>query len=370
MKNNKNISLSDKKLVNDLNVLLTNLKEKDLYSYKHNNINNIKLTSPKNLFLNKKADKIFKTQRNNLLNSNLQSLNLSIENKESNREKNLNEENNTINTNNNNKEKIVDENYLCNSCKKETISEYCLICNEFKCNSCIELCKIDGHEHIEIILSKINKKNEQIFQNDKELQIYDIKKFRDDFLLLINDILNIYNQIMNILENIYKENPIKKELDKFENDSNKIKIEINDIIKKANTFLKNDNQISKPKYKMMNIQYFFNSLNTKQKVYNTLTNKMQIYSLNSIINSNMKKCFNDIENSIKAFSNKNNPFELKDEAKLEYEKIINKFKTKKDKRRSYKKRNTISIKSANRLNLKKYSTEKNEDSYEDDYLDI
>ena len=175
---------------------------------------------------------------------------------------------------------------------------------------------------------------------------------------------------MNILENIYKENPIKKELDKFENDSNKIKIEINDIIKTANTFLKNDNQISKPKYKMMNIQYFFNSLNTKQKVYNTLTNKMQIYSLNSIINSNMKKCFNDIENSIKAFSNKNNPFELKDEAKLEYEKIINKFKTKKDKRRSYKKRNTISIKSANRLNLKKYSTEKNEDSYEDDYLDI
>ena len=386
MKNNKNISLSDKKLVNDLNVLLTNLKEKDLYSYKHNNINNIKLTSPKNLFLNKKADKIFKTQRNNLLNSNLQSLNLSIENKESNREKNLNEENNTIKTNNNNKEKIVDENYLCNSCKKETISEYCLICNEFKCNSCIELCKIDGHEHIEIkldndcfniinsygllILSKINEKNEQIFQNDKELQIYDIKKFRDDFLLLINDILNIYNQIMNILENIYKENPIKKELDKFENDSNKIKIEINDIIKKANTYLKNDNQISKPKYKMMNIQYFFNSLNTKQKVYNTLTNKMQIYSLNSIINSNMKKCFNDIENSIKAFSNKNNPFELKDEAKLEYEKIINKFKTKKDKRRSYKKRNTISIKSANRLNLKKYSTEKNEDSYEDDYLDI
>ena len=389
----RNNSLSNKKLVNDLNVLLSNLKEKNLNSYKHNNIinnNKIKLTSPKNLFLNKRTDKISKTQRNNLLNSNIKSLNLSIEDKESNPEKNLNEEINI----NNNKEKInsenkktLDENYICNSCKNETISEYCLKCNEFKCNSCIELCKIDEHEHIQIkldndcfniinsygllILSKINKKNEQILDNDKELQIYDIKKFRDDFILLINDVLSIYNEIMNILENIYKENPIKKELNKFENESNKIKIEINDIIKKANIYLKNDNKISKPKYKMMNIQYFFNSLNTKQKAYNTLTQKMQVYSVNSAINSNMKKCFKEVENLIKTFTNKKNPFELKDEAKLEYEKLITKLnKNKKDKRRMYKKRNTISMNPASLLKLKKFSTDKNEDLYEDSYLDI
>ena len=383
----KNSSLSDKKLVNDINILLSNMKEKGLFSYKQNN-NNIKLASPKNLFLNKRADKIFKTQKKNLLNSNLKLLNLSTENKESNQENNLN--NNT----NNNKEKInsenkktIDENYLCNSCKNEMISEYCLKCNEFKCNSCIELCKVDEHEHIEIkldndcfnivnsygllILSKINKKNEQILENDKELQIYDIKKFRDDFILLINDVLCIYNQIMSILENIYKENPIKKELNKFENESNKIKIEINDIIKKANVYLKNDNQISKPKYKMMNIQYFFDSLNTKQNSYNTLTNKLQVYFLDSTINSNMKKCFNEIEDLMKAFTNKTNPFKLKDEDKIEYEKLISNFnKNKKDKRRMYKKRNSMSVKTDRRLNLKKFSTEKNEDIDEDEYLDV
>ena len=47
-----------------------------------------------------------------------------------------------------------------------------------------------------------------------------------------------------------------------------------------------------------------------------------------------------------------------------------KKKNKNDKRRIYKKRNTISMKSGKLLNLKKFSIEKNEDLYEDSYLDI
>ena len=379
----KNSCLSDKKLVNDLNVLLSNLKEKNMNSYKYNN--NIKLNSPKNLFLNKRADKISNTQKNNnILNSNLKSLNLSIDDKEPNVVKNFNDESNN---NKDKNEKIIDENYICNSCKHETISEYCLKCNEFKCNSCIELCKMDEHEHIkikldndcfniinsygELIMSNINKTNEEILENDKEIQIYDIKKFRDDFILLINDILSIYNEIINILENIYKEKPIKKELKKFETESNKIKIEINDILKKANIYLKNDNHISKPKYKMMNMQYFFGSLNTKQKAYNSLTQNMKVYSLNSTINSNIQKCFKEIENLMKSITDKKKAFELKDEAKNEYEKLISNFnKNKKDKRKTYKKRNTITFIPDKALYLKKFSTEKNEDFNEDSYLDV
>ena len=382
---NKNISLTDKKMANDLNSLLSNLKEKNMNSYKFNN--NLKLNSPKNLFLNKRSDKVFKTQKG-LLNSKLNTLNLSIdEKKETKLVKFKDDKHNKENkdkTNLDNK-KNINENYICNSCKDEMISEYCLNCNEFKCNSCIELCKVDEHKYMkidldsdcckminsygEMIMSNIEKKNEEISEYEKEIQIYDIKKFRDDFILLINDILNIYNEFMSILEKIYKEKPLNKELKKFELESTKIKVDINDIIKKANVYLKNDNQISKPKYKMMNMQYFFTSLNTKEKAYNSLTEKMNIYSLNSTINSNIEECFEEIKKSMKTLTNKNNPFTLKDDAKKEYEKLMNNNnKDKKNKRRILKKRNTLSVKSVRLLNLEKI--EKTEDIYEESYLDI
>ena len=382
---NKNISLTDKKMANDLNSLLSNLKEKNMNSYKFNN--NLKLNSPKNLFLNKRSDKVFKTQKG-LLNSKLNTLNLSIdEKKETKSVKFKDDKHNKENkdkTNLDNK-KNINENYICNSCKDEMISEYCLNCNDFKCNSCIELCKVDEHKYMkidldsdcfklinsygEMIMSNIEKKNEEISEYEKEIQIYDIKKFRDDFILLINDILNIYNEFMSILEKIYKEKPLNKELKKFELESTKIKVDINDIIKKANVYLKNDNQISKPKYKMMNMQYFFTSLNTKEKAYNSLTEKMNIYSLNSTINSNIEECFEEIKKSMKTLTNKNNPFTLKDDAKKEYEKLMNNNnKDKKNKRRILKKRNTLSVKSVRLLNLEKI--EKTEDIYEESYLDI
>jgi hypothetical protein len=235
-------------------------------------------------------------------------------------------------------------------------------------SDCFKLINLYG----EMIMSDIDKKNEEILEYDNEIQIYDIKKFRDDFMLLINDILNMYNQIMSILEKLYKEQPLNKEQKKFELESKKIKVDINGIIKKANVYLKNDNQITKPKYKMMNMQYFFTSLNTKEKAYNSLIEKLNIYSLNSTINSNINKCFKEIETLMKSLANKNDAFSLKDDAKKEYEKLICKYskdnKGIKGKKRMFKKRNTLSVKSVRLLNLEKI--EKTEDIYEESYLDI
>ena len=101
-----------------------------------------------------------------------------------------------------NKENIssvdFDENYLCNSCKKNIVSQYCLNCNSFKCNSCIDLCKTYTHETLQINLnedcikiitsyydlinSNFNNTVEEILQNNKELQIFDIKKSRDELV--------------------------------------------------------------------------------------------------------------------------------------------------------------------------------------------
>ena len=99
------------------------------------------------------------------------------------------------------------------------------------------------------------------------------------------------------------------------------------------------------------------------------TEKMNIYSLNSTINSNIEECFEEIKKSMKTLTNKNNPFTLKDDAKKEYEKLMNNNnKDKKNKRRILKKRNTLSVKSVRLLNLEKI--EKTEDIYEESYLDI
>ena len=164
----------------------------------------------------------------------------------------------------------------------------------------------------------INKKLQDIIKFDKELKIYDIKKCRDNLISFINDILNMYNEIIYTLESVYKEKSVKKEMDKFEAESKKIKAEVNDIVQKANSYLKNDNNISKPKYKMMNMQYFFNLLNEKNKTFDSLNQNMKVYSLNLTINSNLEKSFNDIENIIKSIKNKDNPFLLKDDLKKEY----------------------------------------------------
>ena len=111
-------------------------------------------------------------------------------------------------------------------------------------------------------------------------------------------------------------------MNKFESESIKIKADINEILHKAKSYLKSDKDISKPKYKIMNMQYFFNLINEKEKKYNSISNNMNKYCLNLTINSNMENCFKDIEKKMKLIVNKENPFLLRDELKNEYIKLI------------------------------------------------
>ena len=344
----------NKKNFNDITTLISNLKSKNLN--KHKLLDNISFNYPKNKILDNQANPILNSEINSS-NKKLKKLNISLDDKET-KIKNIN---NNINKSN---KTIIDENYLCSSCKKNIISEYCLNCNEFKCKFCIELCKENLHENIkiklnedcfktimtfgELIISNIDNNLQKISKFDKEIQIYDIKKYRDYLISSINDILNIYNEIMSILENIYKEKPIKKEVNKYKLESNKTKSEINEILQKANSFIKNSENISEPKYKMMNIKYFFNALNVKGKAYNLSTQNIKIYSLNSTINSNMEKCFNEIENIMESMANLDNPFSLKNELNIVYQGLIKKYNNSpKDRKKMLMKRRTIQIKGAN-----------------------
>ena len=323
--------LTDKKEMKNMNFLLSGLKPKNnIQSNNKNRLGN-SLSLPKSLFKNNKD--ILNTE----LEQEIKKINIS------------NDQNN------------FDENYLCNSCKKNIISQYCLNCNEFKCNSCIDLCKTFTHEILQINLnldcykiimscsdlvnSNINNTIEEILQNNKELKIFNIKKSRDELISFINDLLNIYNEIINILENeIYKENNIKKEMTKYEIETNKIKAEINEIIQKVNSYLKNEENISKPKYKMMNIRHFFNLLNEKRKTFNSLTQNMKVFTLNNEINSNLEKSFNDMKNIVQSMTNLDNPFSLSKELNAEYQKLNEKFNNPHQERKKmlFRRRNSIS----------------------------
>ena len=291
--------LTDKKEINDMNFLLSSLKSKNNNKYKLGNSFNI---SKSKLTNNKEKDKdnyFVKTELNNDNKFKLVKRDLESDDKD----KKIDNENIA--------QENFDENYSCNSCKKNIISQYCINCNTFKCNSCIDLCKTYSHEILQINLnedcfkiimsyydlinSNINNSIEEILQYKEDLKIIDIKKSRDEIVSLINDVLNIYNEVINILENnIYKDKTVKKEMNKYEIESNKIKSEINDIIQKLNSYIKNEENISKPKYKMMNMQYFYNLLNEKGKSFNILTQNMKVFTLNHEINSNIEKSFNDI----------------------------------------------------------------------------
>ena len=323
--------LTDKKEMKNMNFLLSGLKPKNnIQSNNKNRLGN-SLSLPKSLFKNNKD--ILNTE----LEQEIKKINIS------------NDQNN------------FDENYLCNSCKKNIISQYCLNCNEFKCNSCIDLCKTFTHEILQINLnldcykiimscfdlvnSNINNTIEEILQNNKELKIFNIKKSRDELISFINDLLNIYNEIINILENeIYKENNIKKEMNKYEIETNKIKAEINEIIQKVNSYLKNEENISKPKYKMMNIRHFFNLLYEKRKTFNSLTQNMKVFTLNNEINSNLEKSFNDMKNIVQSMTNLDNPFSLSKELNAEYQKLNEKFNNPHQERKKmlFRRRNSIS----------------------------
>ena len=377
--------LTDIKGIKDLNTLLSNLKPKNLNlnSYKFNKNINSKFNPSK--ISTDRSKKIIKAEKFLLKSNN--NLDISLDDKEINEEKfNDNNKEKKEADDSNNKEHI-DENYICNSCKNEIISEYCLICNEFKCNSCIELCNVDEHEHLkvkldnscykiinsygELIISNLDKKHEEFLELNNEIQVYDIKKFRDNMISFINEIINTYNEIISVLENIYKERPLKKEIIKLETESINIKTGVNDILQKAKNYLKSDVDTSEPKNKMMNMKYFFNLLNEKEKSYNSFIQNMKVYSLNMTINSNMKKCFNEIENLMKSITKKENAFSLKDDLKKEYEQLIQKSKNSKiDKRKIFKKRKTLSIKPLNFPNFPRIAFEKADENNSEELPDI
>ena len=342
--------LTDKKEINDMNFLLSSLKSKNNNKYKLGNSFNI---SKSKLTNNKEKDKdnyFVKTELNNDNKFKLVKRDLESDDKD----KKIDNENIA--------QENFDENYSCNSCKKNIISQYCINCNTFKCNSCIDLCKTYSHEilqinlnedcfkiimsYYDVINSNINNSIEEILQYKEDLKIIDIKKSRDEIVSLINDVLNIYNEVINILENnIYKDKTVKKEMNKYEIESNKIKSEINDIIQKLNSYIKNEENISKPKYKMMNMQYFYNLLNEKGKSFNILTQNMKVFTLNHEINSNIEKSFNDMENIMKSMANLENPFSLSKELNIEYHKLIEIFNnSKRERKKMFMKRKTISLK--------------------------
>ena len=391
---NQNI-LSEKKEIKEINFLLSNLKGKNLnkqqlqniinpYHSKRNTLNNKNLplktinSKPilKQLKLNISTDS--KEERNDTDNneaSNIDKESIKNDNNNQINKDNMNNNNSNVNNNQINKN-IIDENYQCSSCKTEIITSYCLNCNEFKCNTCIDLCKIDEHEFIsinleedciknvhtygELVTSNIDKKLEEILELNREMNIFDIKKYRDNLITFINEILNLYNEINNILENAYKEKVIKKEMNKFELGSNKIKAEINEILQKANQYLKSEVNISKPKYKMMNMQYFFNLINEKGKLYNSIKDNMKKYYLNSAINKNMEKCFKEMEKLMNTLINKENPFLLNNDLKKEYEILIqNNNNLKKDKRKYYVKRKTLPTNKINIPNFPSIGPDKN-----------
>ena len=345
----KDYLLTDKTELNNINFLLSGLKSKNTNKYKLGNSGSSFNFSNINQTNNKDNNNYILNSERTSDNEQLKKIEASSDDKES-KDDNVN-----INSKN------IDENYLCNSCKKNIISQYCLNCNTFKCNSCIDLCKTYSHEALQIDLnedvfkiimsyydfinSKFTSTIEDILHHDKELQIFDIKKSRDELVSFINDVINIYNEIINILENnIYKDKYVKKEMIKYESESNKLKAEINEIAQKVNSYLKNEENISQPKYKMMNMQYFFNLLNEKGKTFSVLTQNMKVFTLNSEINLNLEKSFNDMENIMKSMANIDNPFSLNKELNAEYHKLIDKFNSsKKDRKKLFMRRKSVSI---------------------------
>jgi hypothetical protein len=384
-KNSKNNKfLTEKKDIKEIDYLLSSLKGKSINRLQFDNKINLKSSKDKTIV--KKDKKIIRLKR--LASSSegeedktselevSQENNTTNNNKDSN--KDANKDNNSDNNNNDNindKEKEensnpinkpqesltkdhYDENYNCPSCNSEIIIAYCTICEEFKCKTCLESCKNNGHDDIKIDLdkdslsniinygkefeNKLDKNLEETLKYDKEMNVYDIKKFRDNLFEYINELINTYNQIISILEKIYKQYKIEKAMNKYNSECNKCKDEINEIIKSAKSYLKSDSDKKKPNFKIMNMKYFFNLINEQEKSHNISTEKMKVYSLNFNINLNIEKSFNEIENIMKELCNKENSFFLKEDLKNEYEKLIQNNREMKDKRRMNSRRKTVS----------------------------
>ena len=295
-----------------------------------------------------------------------QKLDISKDKYEDIKETNINHTQKSDNNNDNDNEKenqiLKDENYICSLCKNNIITDYCLSCNQFVCNNCIEKCKSEKHKTIEIklnqdcfeivstyglfIISDIENKIKNIEEYNKDFKLYDIKKKRDDLLSMLNELIYLYSIISKILKIIYKEKEVKIAYEKYNLDTNKIKEDINGILKKADSYIKSDKNYNSPKYKLLNLNYFFNLINEKENCHQLLTEKMKVYSLNSNINSNVEKSMNEIEELLKKISDKEKPFGLEGTIKDEYDRLIKENKNlivKKEKKKILRRRRTFAF---------------------------
>ena len=351
----KSIFNTDRKSRNKLKKLdriSLNIKENQ------NQYNNIDLNNNNSneIKINKTFKELNENERESLKLQNKENFRTSIEPNEKNENSEHEEQEQDEDTT-----EIHDANYICTLCNKNMITDYCQNCNQFICKKCIEKCKSEKHQttkvkishdcfeninkYAQFILSIIEKKTKDMQNYDKDLKLYDIKKNRDNLLSMLNEIINLYSVISTILKKIYQEKEVKKVLEKYNTDSNKIKEEIGEIVKKADTYIKSDKNYNLPKYKVMNMKYFFDLINEKENSHKLITEKVQVYSLNSNINNNLEKSFNEIEEIIKKLSNKENPFDLTKNLKKEYDKLIkeNDLNVSKDKKKTFTRRKTVAL---------------------------
>ena len=83
---------------------------------------------------------------------------------------------------------------------------------------------------------------------------------------------------------------------------------------------------------------------------------MNIYSLNCNINANIEKSFNKMEQIMKTISHKENAFELKNNLKNEYEKIIKNYEdliVVKNKKKNFFRRKSVEI-NLNKVHLQNF----------------
>ena len=315
-------------------------------------------------------------------------LDISTDKNEDKKEKSVNHiQNNDIKTNNDNHNKkenkiLKDVNYMCSLCKNNIITDYCVNCNQFECTNCIEKCKSEKHKTLEIklnedcfeivnsyglfILSGIENETKNIEEYNKDFKLYDIKKKRDNLLSIINEIINLYSLISKILKIMYKEKEVKIAYEKYNIDTKQIKEDINGIIKMANSYIKSDKSYNLPKYKLLNLKYFFNLINEKENNHQLLIEKMKVYALNSNINSNIEKSMNEIEDLLKKISEGEKPFGLEGTIKNEYDRLLKEnenLKVSKEKKKIIGRRRTFALDSIDlsKLNIPGFQMSKPED---------
>ena len=103
---------------------------------------------------------------------------------------------------------------------------------------------------------------------------------------------------------------------------------------------------------MMNMKYFFDLINEKRKIYNSINDNMKKYALNLTINTNIEKRFDEIDKIMNSFSNEGNPFSLEEDLKYEYQKLIKMDNSSRiDKKKLYLRKKTLSMKSVNLLHI-------------------